>query len=364
MKLVIRTLILLGCVLLGACTAVDRRVLDDLGLVLMAGYDRIGSDKLQITVTLPGMIPEGRFSPQLLTVVARSEKNARKQLSYLSGKRVEAGQLKVILFGEKTARRGIKDIVDPLYRDPSIGSMMFVGVVKGKAADALKADVRDKQGAGLYTYNVLHQEERVQGTTRFRLSSVIRDLKTPGRAVAVPYMIVEKQGIKLSGLALFSDSKMSGRLPAELVPSYMMLDGVNYRDHLNMVLDKKTKITLSFVKNSRIRSVSYNPQTKKLTLHIKAKVKGQVLEYEGVQVKTRKQLRNLEEKVARHLEQQGEETMRILQKANSDAMGLGNYVQAKNVYSSYSPKWWQAQYPHIKVNVEMEVKLTRLGLLR
>ncbi|GED12021.1 hypothetical protein AM501_19255 [Aneurinibacillus migulanus] len=363
MKALFRMALLAGCILLGGCAEGDRKVLDELGLFLTAGYDEIDQHTMRITCIMPAIQPEGRASSQVMTVAAHSGKEARKKLSYLSGRRAEPGQLKVVIFGEETARHGIASALHPIYRDPSIGSMIFVGVVKGKAYDALKVDGKNKQWNGLYLYNVLQQEEKLRGTGMFRLGSVIRDMETPGRAVAVPYIVRKKEGVLLDGMALFNHSRMTGKLPSRLLPMFAILNNVDYREDITFILDKRTTLTLSFVKNSRTRRASYNSKTQEITIHIKGKVKGQVLEYKGEQIRTKEHLQELEKKVARSLEQDARETVAILQKARSDALGLGSYLKARNIHPGFSQAWWDKQYPQIDVKVEMEVELTRLGLL-
>ncbi|MFT9847498.1 Ger(x)C family spore germination protein [Aneurinibacillus sp. REN35] len=356
--------VLLSALLLGGCSGGDRKVLDDLGVLLTAGYDRAGQNQLRLTCTLPMVSTGGKMSSQMLSVVARSGKDARKKLSYLSGRRTEAGQLKVILFSEEIARSSIKSIIHPLYRDPEIGSMMFVGVVKGKALEAIKADVQKRRGVGMYLYDMLKQEEEARGTIMFRMHTVMRDMETPGRSVAVPYLAVQKQGIIIDGLALFNDSKMSGKLPARLIPIFLILHGINYQDHLTLELDKKTRVTLSFIKVIRNREAQYNPKTKKVTVVIKGKTTAHALDYVGEEIHTKEQLRKLEKQISARLERDGERVIKIMQQAGSDALGLGSYLRAKNIYPEFTTDWWRKEFPKIEVKIKMEVELNRLGMLR
>lgn len=361
---IFRMVVLLSALLLGGCSGGDRKVLDDLGMLLTVGYDKADKNQLRVTCTLPMISTGGKMSPQMLSVVARSGKDARKRLSYLSGRRTEAGQLKVILFSEELARSSVKPIIHPLYRDPEIGSMMFVGVVKGKALEAIKAEAQKRRGAGMYLYNMLKQEEEARGAIMFRMHTIMRDMETPGRSVAIPYLTVQKQGIIIDGLALFNDSKMSGKLPARLMPVFLILHGINYQDHLTLELNKKTHVTLSFIKVTRKREAQYNPKTKKVEVIIRGKTKAHVLDYVGEEIHTKEQLRKLEKQISDRLERDGERVIKVMQQASSDALGLGSYLRAKNMYPEFTTDWWRKEFPKIEVKIKMEVELNRLGMLR
>jgi spore germination protein len=114
-----------------------------MALAMAIGYDKISSNRVMITASFPQTAEEAKEPNETIQVISRSEKNAREKMRPLAGKTVVAGQAKTILFGEKTARQGIQEYAQSFLRDPSVNSMVFQGIVKGKAGDVVKKKYPD-----------------------------------------------------------------------------------------------------------------------------------------------------------------------------------------------------------------------------
>ncbi|WP_332631544.1 hypothetical protein [Halalkalibacter flavus] len=80
-------------------------------------------------------------------------------VSTLTEKTLTSAQLRVVLFSEEFARkRGVMKELENLYRDPQVGSNVFVAVVKGTVEDILTATYKDKPEINNYINELLTVE--------------------------------------------------------------------------------------------------------------------------------------------------------------------------------------------------------------
>ncbi|WP_016740817.1 MULTISPECIES: Ger(x)C family spore germination C-terminal domain-containing protein [Bacillales] len=71
---------------------------------------------------MPSINPEAKEKIQVFSATGETSKGIRDRINLQSDKRILGGQIRVALYSEKMAKRGLGSIVDTLYRDSSISS--------------------------------------------------------------------------------------------------------------------------------------------------------------------------------------------------------------------------------------------------
>ncbi|WP_163103554.1 hypothetical protein [Peribacillus alkalitolerans] len=99
------TLILSGCA--------EQKVLEDIGLITTVGYDPVGK-KIMSTMVVMQINPEAPQKIDVISSDALTSKGGRIEGNLKASKALQSGQLRVALYNEKLAKRGIRPYVDTL----------------------------------------------------------------------------------------------------------------------------------------------------------------------------------------------------------------------------------------------------------
>ncbi|MGO4272670.1 Ger(x)C family spore germination protein, partial [Paenibacillus sp. TAF58] len=124
-------LVLSVIVLLLPIGCVQKRILEELGLVVVVGYDPQEDNRIMGTALLHQIDPEAKEKVQVVVSTANTSKGIRNSQNRELSKRVVSGQLRIAMYNEKLARSGILTLTDTLSRDPSISDTVYVTVSKG-----------------------------------------------------------------------------------------------------------------------------------------------------------------------------------------------------------------------------------------
>ncbi|REE89026.1 spore germination protein KC [Paenibacillus taihuensis] len=119
----------------------DRREMNELGIALGMGIDRV-DDKYVVTVQVvkPGQVAEqkGATGAESPVVMYKSEGptiyEAIRKMTTASPRKIYAAHLRVLLFGEALARQGIGNALDLLSRDYELRTDFYLLIARGATA--------------------------------------------------------------------------------------------------------------------------------------------------------------------------------------------------------------------------------------
>ncbi|WML51715.1 Ger(x)C family spore germination protein [Neobacillus sp. PS3-12] len=360
----------------------DRMELNDLAIELGWGLDQAKKNKVQISAQfiIPSKIGLGQTgrSGSGKTVFIESGtgkdtlsavENMQKKLS----REVFRGHRRVIVIGEKLARRGLASILDTYSRDPDIRLRTDMLIVKGSTAkDFLEASypLEDIPALG-----ALKEHNQVGGLGDTSLLNFIIASMSEGITPVLPVIELipssKKQerksikGFQMAGLAIFNkDLKLIGTLNINESKNYLWLINRLTKQSITVDVPQGNGIaSLSLLKmNSKIKPII---QGKTVKCNIVLSGVGSIRENNtNLDLTQSKSLTRLQHILEKKAEKQALQTIGKVQKQyGTDIFGFGEVIHQK-----YPSQWkglkknWASHFRKAEVSVQANLTIRRVGL--
>lgn len=353
----------------------DQRLLKDHKLVLSIGYDISDDEKIVKTVTFPQEVvgdPQQMSSSEkseIITTTGDTVKDAENKVDQYIPDKFDRSKAEVVFFGEELAKKGIFSTLDSLYRDLRGPLNASIAIIEGTAKDALNV----KKTYSLLTsafYTKLLESAGESGIIKQQnVQTVCPVFLSEGQDVCLPYIKIKEENgeAEIEGLALFSGDVMTGTL--DLKESTMLLiltKQAPKRTKLNLkISDKKEKHDKNFVDFSirklkrKINVTTYNDEIK---AEVKVKLNIEIDEYSTDHLGINRYADELEKQINKELTKIAHQTIKKIQKANSDSLKIGQLVKAYH-NETWKKIEWKEVYSKIPIDVTFDVKIIRHGII-
>lgn len=329
-------------------------------------------DNLTITFSYPninalGKDPSSEDKAFLISGKAHNIFEATHNLSTNIQEPIDLKHLKVLAISDKLASNEIeiRQTLDGLIRDFVISKMVNLLVVRGKTKDLLEAKLesaRQETTEGSL-YSLLRNEQHSTRFTPKTLSKFIEDMDGQG-ASHMPTGFVQDEELVISGAGIFKEFKLIGYLNEIENRDVAFLNQEVVADGLDTDFDGRELSLLVTSTKSKKKLVDSGEEPKVL---FSVRVECQVHEYilnTSKNIDSQKILRSMEKTMADKLKKSLKKTIRKLQgDYNADIIGVSGYLD------KFHPKlWkqlkddWETIFPHLDIDVEVDVKIRRRGL--
>ncbi|SFE59579.1 spore germination protein KC [Paenibacillus catalpae] len=226
----------------------DRKELNEVGIAVAIGVDTAPKDHLKVTaqVVIPSEVAssqsagKGGTSVTVYEAVAPTLLQAIQKMTEISPRRVYLGHIRMLIFGESFARKGISEIVETMVREPTTRSDFYVAVAKGKrASDILKVTTpMERIPANKMFASLDASSESWAPTTKVTIDTLMDNLLNSGSTVMTGIQMVgdfqdgvgdnEKNieqtqpitRLRFSGLGVFKKDRLIGWLSEEESKGY------------------------------------------------------------------------------------------------------------------------------------------------
>ncbi|MBS4195434.1 Ger(x)C family spore germination protein [Lederbergia citri] len=364
--IIIFTTILAGCW--------DQRLLKDNSLILAIGYDQMGG-KIMATIAHPLASaggPNQSAPPRETEVLSSSGDTARDAEVHMERKvpeKFDISKVKVLLIGKGLASRGIFPILDSTYRDLRGPLNAKIAITKQNANDALSLNVRESMTISDYYSELLHTSEQGGITKNENVQAIFPIILSEGKDFVVPYLTIvkEEEKAKVIGLAMFDDDKFSGTLGLKESSMFLILSE-NKKKNLPLnfkISNSEKREDDNFVSIQVLgikRKIKINTQDGKITANVKVKVKLAIEEYSKDHLFEKKEIDELNKKIGKRLNKLADSTMNKMQKANCDALGIGQRVKAHHL-ETWKRLDWKKIYPELPVEVDFDSEIIQHGII-
>ncbi|HLR42288.1 MAG TPA: Ger(x)C family spore germination protein [Pseudogracilibacillus sp.] len=365
-------LLLLSVVLLVGCW--DERLLKEHVLILSVGYDLVDDKKLMKTSTFPNEPKSGAEGgepgeTETITVVGNTVKDAEILAEQYSPETFDRSKAKVLLIGEDLAKKGMFPTLDSVYRDLRAPLSATIAVVEGTAKDALEITEKYSLLTSDFYADLIDTSDQAGLIKSEDLQSICPVILEEGKDIALPAIALneKKSGAKLNGLSLFSGDELTGELDLDQSIMFLILSNqTKKRTKVNLqVTEGKEEITKNYVNFSirdMKRKIKIDTEHHKIKANIKMDLQIEIDEYADDHLHSKKKAKKLKEQINEQLIILAEETIKEMQEANSDTLGIGERIKA------YHPKaWkevdWEKEYPNIEIKPSFSIKIIRHGIL-
>lgn len=312
------------------------------------------NDNIEVITIVPPIKKEER---KIIKAEDRTLTGARLNLSTSYFREIKTGQLRIVFIDKKIAEEGIFDIINPLFRDPSISHRLYLAVVEGDMESFLNTTL--KENIDIFLYEKMSFNESQGEILTQNMHFFLRTNYSPYEDPYLPYYKIENSKLVYSGMAVFNDDVLTDtltlkeerifRLLHPLVKYHKVLPVINISDIV--LLDSVTTTKIEF-------SDSYDE------VDISVKLSSHLGEYkDGVKSNIQENYLKLEEKIQSSWEQEAKELIKKLQKANSDCLGIGRYTKTLT-QKPFTGDTWKDKWSSLEFNIQFEMTFDDFGPMK
>ncbi len=366
----------------------DRRELNELGIVAAIGLDKdtkTGNILLTSQIVRPGALEKkgggGNEPPYEIvitsgTTIFEAIRNTVREFD----RRSFFSHVKVIVISEELAREGLNDVIDLITRSHELRKTAWLVISSGSRAqdmlgikhgiDKIQANYmlgiikRDKISPYVTTSSVMDFIKKMPGEVIQPVTGVFKIVNVE----SIPpegTQPEKKEGIKLTGTAVFKKDKLIGFLNEEETLGFSILSKNKKNVPINVPspLNDKKEICIEIVNiKSNIKPVIIG---NKISFNIEVKVEGNIAEVQdNIDVSNLEIFDKVNVKFSEFIQNELEIALKKIQgDLKIDTLGFGNSLQRK-----YPKYWndikgqWDTIFPTVAYKLTVETRLKRTGL--
>jgi spore germination protein len=352
--------------LLTSCS--EKKILEDIGLITTVGYDLVGKKKISSTMVVLQIDPEAARNIDVISSEALTSKGGRINGNLETSKVLESGQLRVALYNDKIAKRGIRPYVDTLARDPSISDLTYLAIVEGSTKSLLEHQYKNTPDVGQHLYNQIEQLTDKEQISNATLQEVQQSYYSDGIDPILPLVKREGEHIRISGNAIMRNDKMVGKLTAEesffvkLIRDEYRAGSIELTFEMKDEKQKKHKITtvIDTIKSSRKFDLIEKNGPR---FYLDLKIQGRLLELQGeIDLINPQNVEALEKAISQKMKKEAQYVISYCQERNSDVFGFGEVYRSSVRHSNLSKGEWHQKYRKITYDMEVDFSLIRTGI--
>lgn len=274
------------------------------------------------------------------------------------------GHLRVILAGESYARRrGFKEVLDFLLRDPEVQREVPIFVVNGKAQDVLAINPPDDPLVSLYIENLMIVQRSNSNFIYLTVGKLASDLHTTGNALIGRIRPANEETV-CGGSAVIKNWRFVGFMGKRETAGANML--MNRAITFQFPVKDRDSAWYGMRVTGISRTIRPHWNGKNLTLEYTFKTEGEVAEmpHGDMILNSPEKIGQLERKVEVALTSAANATLVRLQKVyRTDAIGVGEYVHRHwpRIWRRLEPRW-ETVFPMLPIKVKTQFHLRRSGV--
>ena len=363
----------------------DRKELNDRAIWLATGWDVGKKEGVEITgqIVIPSNMQTkgsgggGGTGSEYITVSAKgiNSRNALQNMQNKLSREAFFGQRRVVMYGEKFAKRGVREEIDSNTRSPDVALRTDVFVVKGDSAlKALNlAYPLEKPPANSVLKE--HEQSGGKGDTaflEFLIAANSDGIRPTLPAIEIGHFQDEHQLakgdlakpiLKMAGIAVFGqDLSLLGFLDMEEQRDFNWIIGILKRRTLaSQIKEGNVSVSLTKLKSK----IMPNIQGQQIGFTVELSGEGEILENNtNLDLEKLKNLQYLQKEMEKQVKDQVQETIKKVQnKYKVDIFGFGEVLHKKKPKQWKSlKKEWDQHFAEADITVKVDLEINRIGM--
>ena len=274
---------------------------------------------------------------------------------------------KLIVLGESLAKdeKLMRQVLDAIERSPNIGRRINLMITPGTAREALNTEVPEQPIIGLYIRDLMAKPTRMARAPDADLGYILRTLHE-SKATLAPRLTYSKNGIKVSGAAVFKEYKLVGWLgELETKALMFMLDKVEWAEK-NIIV---RGLNLAIAITDSDTKMEINEKDGKLTASFDIKAEGDIRQHAFQvigQTFDEKYLEEVEKEVKKMISERIIITFKKIQEEyGADLIQAGEYLRKHNpkLWDEVKENWDEV-FAHMDIEVNVRIKIRRVGVVK
>jgi Ger(x)C family germination protein len=336
---------------------------EDLSIPAGIGFDieKVNESTLLYKVIISSYVfQEKKTISRITTGVQKSLGQTRQNRQLKIDKKFLIGLEKVDIISEEQAKEGIRNILDILFNNPSANDTALVAICRGDAKTILEHSIQGYPSSSDYIEGMIKSSRAFNFfTDNYKTIDVFVRLDAEGRNFTLPYLVLEDQGPKIDGVALFKSDKMIGKI------------GIQQAKILNMLSTGRGKGIIT-VQNSSDEYIDFYARCKRkvkctrengmYNFDISLKLNGEIIsnELDKKVSEDEEERSKLEKEMAEKVEESCNRVLKIMQEDyKTDFLELGRVAAAK--YGRDKDIDWNEAVSNSNIQVKAEVKIEKQG---
>ncbi|MFJ8064504.1 Ger(x)C family spore germination protein [Psychrobacillus sp. NPDC096426] len=366
----------------------DKRELNELAITMAIGIDKSDNGyKVSAQVVVPSELSlkggPGHSQIVLFQATGLTVEEALRKLTKESPRIIYPGHLQMLVFGESLAKEGIGKALDFMSRNWEVRADFYVVVAKDSTAEeVLNVQTPLENIPSNNMFNILQKAKDNNSTTvGVKLADFIGDLERKGKEPVLTGIIItgdKKSGsnkqnldsitpsarMQYDGLAIFKEDKLIGWLDEFDERGYNAITKHVKRAVTTVACPKEGELNLEIQRfQTKVKSKTVNSSPE---IDIKMDVEANVGAVEClIDIRNEKTITELEKTFETQIKKNIHHTIKTVQNDfNSDVFGFGAtiYQQEPKVWGKVESNW-EEEFPNLKVNVGVNVKIKYAGAI-
>lgn len=368
-------ILIIVCFMLTGC--LEQKNIERIGMITAVGYD-IGEDqKIRGTTVAFQFDPTRQNVSQMLSAEANTSKGIREAMNRETSHHLVSGQLRVSLYGEELARKGIIPLVDTLARDSSIGTMSYLAVASPDSESILSAkNLNITTNIGTYLYRLLEQNIKSEQIISSTLHEFLKTYYEAGMDPILPIISQLNGGeVVIEGMALFNKDIMVGKLNPEesfylkLIREHFESGAIEMelpREELKEALVKKEGNQPVYITIDNIKSISnIDVKNKKSPVfNVDLSMETRLLEVSEELVSDQKVTTKILERAINHkVKAELKKLIEVLKEQESEPVGFGISYKSKFRMNDMNDEQWKSIYQKMKLTSSISISVISIGVM-
>lgn len=366
---------LLLTIFLASCIQTDE--IESSGIINAQGMDVTSSEKIKSTFVVFQFTAQSDAITKIIKGEGETVEGAIEDAEHTSMYRLVPGKLKLTLFGEDMAKKGIFPLLDTQARDTRIPDLMYLAVGNPTAEEILSTDEKELSvDPGQYLYDTIYNHTNDHNIPRKTLQDFLRIYYDVGQDNVLPIFKINDDMPKNVGGALFQGDKMVAEISNQEITYINLIQRTvkNKLHEMKLPIEqfetyieprrkgKSDVIKVAFVilkGKSKIKLTDVN----ELQYETNTTLKISLLEQSaGLLLADDQAIDIFEKEIQEQLEQEMDKILDKVQAHKSDPFGFGLMYKETKEGANITETEWQEKFPTIKVKFNIDVTLIRHGV--
>ena len=346
---VVLSLLLSGCV--------PPNIIDEVSLMHNIGFDR--EKKLLKGIVVYPDYQQGNAS-SLISAVATNPSSLREELGYKSQHKVEMGQLRVIIFGNKLSTHGLAQILDTICKDPQVGFVRIV-ISNDSPSTILKKTLNERP---LYLMNLIDQSMKNEGIPESNIHTTYDQYFGSGIDMSFPLIKVDSsKKVKVDGVGIFKEDKLKYKISTKDAFLLKIMTDRNKVGVYNLKISKNGRSSYIGVKSlygkHKVTIINENKREKvKINLVLNVELGGLP---EWLSVENKNDFKIIKNELEKSISSDAETLLKNFQANTVDPIGLGRIHKISHTKWSEND-FYKNIYPKMTFDVSTNIIIRHAGV--
>ncbi|GAA0470904.1 spore germination protein GerSC [Alkalibacillus silvisoli] len=366
--------------LLSSC--VDERIIEELGIVTVYGFDYSDSaDQIDGTTVLYQFNPDITDASQIIHSTGNTFDGIRDNANKQSGYKIVNGQLQNVIFGPNMSENGIFPYLDSIERNTAVSVMLYVALSDEPTRNLLSAsNYEEAPNIGIYLQRLIETAVRDERIVSSTFHEFMRSYFQVGKDPVVPILSEEDNKVRVNGIGALQDDVLVGEYTMEeafyvrlLTDRFdsgrveLALGLEQFEGFISEHANREQEEEQMFLTIDQITSDTTIDLKDKdaINFMVEISMDARVIELsQRINLDNPEAIKLIQEAVEKKLESNLKEVVKKSKEMNTDVFGFGVEYDNRTRDEELTKKQWRDLFPTVEVDYQIDLEIKRFGTVQ